>query len=174
MRKSQFFKHIKELNINELQQELLSLYDKVPEVKKYYSMELGDEKERTKLYVKAKKEIAAKYATKSYRKPRRPRIQKVNKILSEMKKSSIFDHEMIDLYLYDVETALLFSIQYHFFSKVLSNHLQSIFKKAILLIQGQQLQDMFHERCQQIVARTSLVPEIHWEIKSIYNSGFEQ
>ena len=135
-------------------------------------MELGDDKERAKLYAKAKRDIEAKYATKSYRRPRRPRIQKVNKILSEMKKNSIFEHEMADLYLFDVETALRFSIKYGFFSKVLANHLVAVFKKALSIIHHQQLHDLYAERCTNIIDRSILVPEIHWELKNEFQSVY--
>jgi len=165
MRKSQFSKHLNELNEEELRQELTMLYSKVPEVKQYYAMELGSEGERKKLYDKAKKNIDSKYATKSYRKPRRPRIQKINAILSEMKKNAIFQHEMADLYLYDIEAALVFSVKYGFYSKVLSNHIISTFKKAMKIIRGHNFYDLFQERISLIIDRTILIPEIYSEMR---------
>lgn len=173
MSKAKFVKHLKELNIEEMRHELLGLYDKVSEVKKYYAMELGSDKDRKKIFDKAKKEIAAKYATKSYRRPRRPRIQKINAIISKIEKAAIFKHELIDLYLFDLETALVFIAKYNFYSKVIVNHTISIFKKAMKLIDEEFVHDMFKERCENIVDRSVLIYEIHMEIRPIYKRTFE-
>jgi hypothetical protein len=81
MRKSSFIKHINQLEEEDLRSELLMLFSKVKGVSEFYKMELGSEADRKKLYDKAKKDIASKFATKSYRRPRRPRIQKTYKIL---------------------------------------------------------------------------------------------
>ena len=64
MRKSKFKKHIDQLEEDDLRDELLGLYDKLEEVRHYYQMELGSQEEREKRYVKARKEIEAKYKTK--------------------------------------------------------------------------------------------------------------
>ncbi len=169
MRKSQFTKHLDALNEDELRKELMMLFSKVPEVKQFYAMELGSDKERKSLYDRAKKDIAAKYATRSIRKPRRPRIQKINGILSDMKKAAIFQHEMADLYLFDVETALVFSLQHHFFSRVLANHITSTFEKAVEIIREHQLHELFFDRCSQIKERTIFIPEIYSDMKRIFN-----
>lgn len=173
MSKAKFVKHTKELGVEELRHELIDLYNKLPAVKQYYAMELGSDKDREKLYTKAKKNIESKYATKSYRRPRRPRIQKINKILSEMKKATIFKHELVDLYLFDIETALVFSLKYRFYSTTLGNHIVGVFKKAMLLILGQQLQEMFAERSKSIIQRAELFPEIHWELVAAHREAFE-
>ena len=86
MRKSNFVKHINALNEEELREEMGILYQKLEEVRKYYTMELGSAKDREKKYALAKKEIKAKFATKGIRKPRRPRVQKVRQILKKSDK----------------------------------------------------------------------------------------
>ncbi len=172
MSKAKFTKHLKELNIEELRHELLDLYAKVPGVKQYYAMELGSDTDRQKIYAKAKKEIVAKYATKSYRRPRRPRIQKINAILKGIQKASIFEHELVDIYLFDIETALVFTAKYHFYSKVLANHIIGVFAKAIDIISNQQLQSMFKDRVQLILQRSELIPDIHWEIQAKVRACF--
>jgi len=87
MSKAKFSKHLKELNIEEMKHELLQLYTSIPEVRQHYAMELGTEADRKKIYDKVKKNIESKYATKSYRRPRRPRIQKINTLLKGIKTS---------------------------------------------------------------------------------------
>ncbi|MFT4566998.1 MAG: hypothetical protein ACI9FN_001961 [Saprospiraceae bacterium] len=172
MRKSQFIKHLEELNEDDLRDELLQLYKQVPEVKTYYSMELGTEKERKKLYDRTKKEIIAKYATKSFRRPRRPRIQKINLILAEMKRKSIFAHEMADLYLFDVEEAISFSRKYQFYSDVLSNHVIKTFTEACRIIQEQVLHDTYKERCESVLSNVLYYPTIHMDLEPIFDTTF--
>lgn len=173
MSKAKFRKHLKELNIEELKHELMGLYEQIPEVRTYYAMELGTDKERERIFKRAKENIKSKYATKSYRKPRRPRIQKINSLLSSVAKSSIFNHELIDLYLFDIEEALVFIVRYHFYSQVLGNHIRSVFKKAMLLIKGGQLEDLFNERIKLILERSIFIPELHIDLKNIKNKGVD-
>jgi len=150
MKGTSISKYINSLSQEELRKEFLMLYKKLPAVKEYYKMELGSEKERSQLYKKAKVEIAKRYATKSYRKPRKPRIQKINKLLTEMKKKSIFDHELVDLYLYDIETCLNFSREYRLVTHVMQNHINQVLEKAYNLIEENKLENLFSERLEWI------------------------
>ncbi len=171
MRKSKFRKHLELLEEDELRRELDTLYEKIKAVREYYVMELGTAEDRKVLYDRAKSEIKAKYATKSYRKPRRPRIQKINYILSEMKKKSVFSHEMTDLYLFDVEAAILFMRQYDFFSEVLANHVISVFEEAIRLVRAQRLEGEWLNRCGNIVAGTRFLPGVQIELDRIFQEA---
>ncbi len=151
MRRSSFLKHIKAMDEEELREELIKLFDQSKEVKLYYKMDLGDDKERKKVFDAAKKEIAKKYVTKSYRRPRRPRIQKVNKLLSELNKSALLSYEMIDVYLFTAETAINFNHEYGFFSEVLMRNISNCFEKAIHLIIDNRMEDDYKERAEAIM-----------------------
>jgi len=168
MRKSTFKKHIDQLSDEELKAELTLLYDKLPEVKNFYKMELGNAKEKEKYYAAAKKSIASKYATKSYRKPRRPRIQKVNKILRELKKQVIFDFEMIDIYLFTVETAVTFMHDYYFQSVPLYNNITNSFSLACALIAENRMESEYKERCETILQKTKYFRGLGQELQSSY------
>jgi hypothetical protein len=170
MRKSSFIKHLQELNEEELRKELELLYSKIPEVKQFYSMELGSEKDRNKLYEKTKKEIKAKYATKSLRKPRRPRIQKINKLLSEMERLSIFSSDMIELHLFNVEEGLRFAISYSFSSVPLNNCIINSFEKAVQSIVESKLDETYRDKCKSFVERSIL----HYPVYHRMKSAFEQ
>jgi len=146
MRSPSFNKYINSLDHEELKTEIKHLFKKIPAVKEYYKMELGSETERKKLFDKAKEEIRSRYATKSYRRPRKPRIQKINKILSTMKKKSIFQHELVDLYLFDIETCIDFARNYQLHTQVMQNHIDQVFQRAQLIIEGDQLGEMFKSR----------------------------
>ena len=95
MRKSKFLKHINQLGEEELREELTLLFDKLPEVKTFYKFELGDTKAKEKYYTRIKNDIKSKFATRSFKKPRRPRIQKINSMLSQLRKDVVFEFELI-------------------------------------------------------------------------------
>lgn len=173
MRSASFNKYINSLNTEELQSEIKMLYAKVPAVKEYYKMELGSEKERASLYKKTKAEIKSRYATKSYRRPRKPRIQKINKILSEMKKKSIFSHELVDLYLYDVEQCIALADEYRLFTTVMHNHINQVFTKAVRIIQSDKLEHLFEERCKEILKWTRKCWESFPIVEEMYKEAFE-
>lgn len=160
MRLSNFKKYVDSLDEEELKEELMRLYTKLEGVKTFYKMDLGTDKDRKRVFDKAKKEIAKKYLTKSYRKPRRPRIQKVNKILSETRKSTILDYEMIDIYLYTAETALNFMREYDFVSDVLVNNICNTFEKAQNLIKDNLMEEEFAERVGQLRERSKYSREL--------------
>ncbi len=151
MRRSTFLKHISSISEEELRDELLQLFTKVPEVKSFYSMELGDEKDREKIYEKAKVSIQAKYKTKSYRKPRRPRIQKINALLKDLEKKAVFSWEMIDIYLFNAEQGLSFMRDYRFYSEPLKNTILNSLRKALPLIEESLFQEKYKERVEAII-----------------------
>ncbi len=168
MRLSSFKKFVHSLGEEELREELLRVYTKLDEVKRFYKMDMGSEKDRERIFAKAKSEIAKKYMTKSYRKPRRPRIQKVNKILSETRKSTILDYEMIDIYLFTSETALDFMDEYQFYSDVLVNNICGTFEKAVKLIKENLMEDDFKDRVEGIREKSNIVREVRNRIREIF------
>lgn len=172
MRRSTFIKHINNISEEDLRDELLQLYSKVPEVKAFYAMELGDEKDREKLYNKAKESIIAKYKTKSFRKPRRPRIQKINALLKDLEKKAVFQWEMIDIYLFNAETGLQFMKAYSFYSDPLRNTILNSLRKAMPLIEESLFQEKYKERVEAIIILKiydySMRQEIMTLIRKVY------
>lgn len=167
MRLSNFKKYVNSLEEEELREELLRLYNKLEGVKTFYKMDLGTDKDRKRVFDKAKKEIAKKYLTKSYRKPRRPRIQKVNKILAETRKSTILDYEMIDIYLFTSETALGFMREYDFFSDVLVNNICNSFEKAQNLIKDNLMEDEFKDRVEKLREQSKYSREVFVRMREL-------
>lgn len=167
MRLSSFKKFVNSLGEEELREELLRIYTKLDEVKRFYKMDMGSEKDRARIFAKAKTEIAKKYMTKSYRKPRRPRIQKVNKILNETRKSTILDYEMIDIYLFTCETALNFMDEYQFYSDVLVNNICGTFEKGIKLIKENLMEEDFVERVEALREKSKISREVRNRFRTI-------
>lgn len=172
MRKSRFLKHIHTINEDELRDELMHLFDKIPEVKAFYALELGNDKDRQKIYDKAKESIKSKYRTKSYRKPRRPRIQKINSLLKELEKTAVFQWDMIDIYLFNAEQGLLFMNTYKFYSEPLKNTILNSLNKALLLIEESLFQDKYKERVETLISLKiydfALRQELIHEIRKVY------
>lgn len=171
MRLSSFKKFLDSLGEEELRDELLRLYTKLNEVKKFYKMDMGSDKDRQRIFDKAKKEIAKKYLTKSYRKPRRPRIQKVNKILSDTKKSTVLDYEMIDIYLFTAETAVNFMREYGFYSEVLENNIARCYEKAKILIQDNLMEEEFADRIKILKEKAGWSREVRWRLERVDEGG---
>jgi hypothetical protein len=168
MRKSSFIKHIQQLGEEDLRDELTMLFTKVKAVSEFYKMELGTEADRKKLYDKAKANIRSKFATKSYRRPRRPRVQKVNMLLKELKDKAIFDYEMIDIYLFTCETALEFCSEYEFISVPVSNIIMNTYDKAIHLISHNNMDSDYKDRCSKIIDMIYFDDHLHQEVYSSY------
>ena len=153
MRISKFLKHLERLNEEELRAELKLLYEKLDEVKRFYKFELGDSKEKEKYYQKIKNNIKSKFATRSFRKPRRPRIQKLHSLLSQLKKEVVFDFELIDIYLFTAESAINFMHEYYFQSEPLYNLILKYFETSCQLIDANLMHDQYKERVWAILQK---------------------
>jgi hypothetical protein len=153
MRKSVFIKHIQSLEDSDLRSELEVLFTRFPDVKSYYAMELGSEKDREAIFAKAKKDILSKYATKSYRRPKRPRISKIKAILKKVDKISIFKEEMIDLHLFNCEAAIAFILEYGYHSDPLYNTIESSFRTACQMIIVAVADESMRERAEDVIDR---------------------
>jgi hypothetical protein len=173
LRISTFKKFVESISEEELRSELLKLYAQNSDVKRHYLMELGGENDRKKVYDKAKKDIAAKYSTRSFRRPKRPRISKVNAILKEINSISIFKDEMADLYLYNCQVALDFMEHYYFYSEPVVNNIFNSFKSACELIQSDMVEDSYSTRCENLVEKGFDVNEyLGQAMQTTYNEFF--
>jgi hypothetical protein len=174
MRINKFLKHIDKLDEDDLRRELKLLYEKLDEVKRFYKFEIGDPKDKEKYYNKIKTNIKTKFATRSFRKPRRPRIQKLHSLLTQLKKDVVFDFELIDIYLYTVESAIEFMHDYYFQSEPLINLINKYFEKACLLIEANLMQNEYQSRVKEIVQKVRLNRALGHECMSIYSKTFEK
>ena len=172
MSRAAFGKFINSLSEDDLKSEIKLLYGKFDDIKKHYAMELGSDADRKKLFDKAKKEIRnLLYIGEKARK--RPRIQKIKNKLKEVSKLSIFQHETADLYLYAAEKEMSYIYARHSSVKALYNNCKENFIKACELINQLSLQDDFHKRCADLVAKANHVFLIEHEIKAAYKEVFD-
>ena len=173
MNKTSFKKHIEQLETEDLREELMVLFDNIKGVKEYYVMELGDDKTRQKIYQKAKKDITSKYVTKSRRRPRRPRIQKVKNILKALERDSVLPYELIDIYLHNTEEALNFMMKYRYDSAPLRNSINSTFVKALNLIDIELMKSEYSERCGILVNKMSYAPWVFEDGLDLYKRVYK-
>ena len=174
MNKTAFKKHIDQLDPEDLKEELMILFTKIKGVKEYYLMELGDDKQRKRVYDKAKKDISSKYATKSLRRPRRPRIQKVKNIIRDLEKESVLPFEMIDIYLHNTEEALSFMMKYRYDSTPLRNSINNSFIKALNLIDLELMEEEYRERCGKITNKMSYAPWVFEDGLNLYSKIYKR
>ncbi len=172
MNKITFKKHLEQLELEDLKEELMNLFTKIQGVKEYYLMELGNDKQRQKVYDKAKKDITSKYATKSRRRPRRPRIQKVKNIIKTLEKESSLPYELIDIYLHNTEEALDFMMKFRFDSAPLRNSINGTFIKALNLIELELMKEEYRERCGKITNKMSYAPWVFEDGLVLYKRIF--
>lgn len=170
MSKKSFEKHIENLAEEDLRKELRILHQKFSNVKDYYAIELGGSKDREKIYQKAIKEIAKKYLTKSYRKPKKPRIRLVNKLLKDLEMIAIFPHELIEVYLCVAKSGVKFLNHYFVTNSALNNSIVKNYEKACLLISEYELNTQWGESVQSINESVSIFHEIKPAIRRIYNN----
>jgi len=174
MQKSKFTKFIQSLTDEELRLEMDNLYTKLSDVKHYYALELGSDADRKRIYDKVKKNLESKYKTKSYRRPRRPRIQKINTILREVDKHAVFTFELGDVFLYNVECATRFAKEYRFISDPLTNVIKSSYEKACLYIRDALMEEEFSDRLKEVIINMKSYPWIAIEMEQIYEQHFDE
>lgn len=151
MQKSTFTKYIRSLTEEELRQELDNLYAFSPDVKQYYTMELGSEKDRKRIYDNIKKDITSKYATRSVRRPRKPRISKVRAILRNLERQKSFTYELGDVYLHNVECATEYVKKHWILTDPLINIILDSYEKACLNIRDALMEEEYMDRINQCI-----------------------
>jgi len=172
MQKSKFTKYISSLDEDELRQEMDNLYTKVDGVKHYYTLELGTDMDRKRIYDKVKKNLTAKYATKSRRRPRKPRVAKINAILRDVEKHSVYTFELGDVFLFNAECATEYIQKYDVITDPLTNVLMSSYTKACLYIRDALMEDEFEERLLSVIEKVKFHFFIRKELQAIYDKQF--
>jgi hypothetical protein len=173
MQKSTFKKYIKSLNEDELREEIDRLFSKIPEVKHYYTLELGSDADRKRIYDKVKRGLESKYRTKSFRRPRRPRIAKINAILREVEKHALYTFELGDVFLYNVECATAFANKYYFESDPLTNVILKSYEKGCLYIRDALMEDEFEDRLKEVIVNMKRYPNIAISMEQLYDRIIE-
>jgi hypothetical protein len=146
--KKEFTKYIKSLDEKGLYQELEKLYRKIPDVAKYYDMELNSNSE--KIVANYKKSLKAEYfPSRGYGKARSAASRK---IVLDFKKISDNQVDLIDLWLYRTEMMIKYTMSYGDISEAFYNSLATGFEAACELIQQKQLEEHYLIYCKELIA----------------------
>ena len=159
--RSEFTKFLKSMDESELRKELSRLYTSIPEVKMHYTMELGGEEQRKKIFDKAKSDVFNLYFIRDKAR-KRARVAKVKAIIKEMEKVSIFDHELVDFLLYVTRISQDYLARRYSVTKASYNSCHYAFSKALDKIQAGDFRSDFKKECQKIARAET------------YDTGFDE
>ncbi len=143
-------KYLKELTRTELEKEVKKLYSKFRDVKKYYELELSQD--TSKVLEEFKGRIEKEYFPN--RGFGRASNKESRKVITEFKKISIFQKDVIELLLYRVEMMVEFTKAYGDIDEPFYNSLESSYGEACKLIVSEDLEKEYKETCRQLMDET--------------------
>ncbi len=149
--KKELNKYLNSLTEKELIKEVKKLYDKFPDVKKYYEMELGDNSEKILAEYKAKIEKEY-FPTRGHG---RARNSVSKKVVQDFKKIAIHQKDVVELLLYRVEMMLKFTNAYGDIDEPFYNSLESSFHEACKMIAKERLTSYYKIYCEELVQSAS-------------------
>jgi len=148
--KSELNRYLKELNQAELENEIKKLYSKFGVVKKYYELEFSQD--TSKVLNEFKDRIKKEYFPS--RGFGRASNKESRKVITEFKKISIFQKDVIELLLHRVETMIEFTKTYGDIDEPFYNSLGSSFNEACKLINSEKLEKEYRGECRRLMNET--------------------
>jgi len=168
--KRELTKYLNSLSDKELIKEVKKLYDKFDVVKKYYELELGDDSE--KILKDFKDQIKKEYFPSRGYGHARSSVSK--KVVTEFKKISVHQKDVIELLLYRVEVMLEFTNQYGDIDGSFYSSLENSFEQACKLIRKEKLESHFKNYCQELVSQTiHLGWGVSYNMRDVYQRYFQ-
>lgn len=159
----EFKQLIAQMDEAELREELLKLYTKLPLVKDFYNQDLMTEEERQEVLNTFKTRIYKEYWT-SKSNPKLPNNTNIKKILDEYEKIAVFPFDVIDLLVYRVETNTDHANTFGGTSDGCYNTSITSFKKAMKLMNENNLRSYFENRCKDIFRANNID---YWYIEQL-------
>ena len=167
---SEFKQLIAEMNESELREELMKLYNKIPTVKELYNQDLMTEEERQEVLQTYKDRIYKEYWTPKGN-PKSPNNSKIKTIVGEYEKTAVFPYDIIDLLLFRVETTTDFANQFGGASDGTYNGAITSFKKAMKLMNDNNLRAHFEIQCKEIFKAGNLDYWYIMELEELFEEG---
>lgn len=149
-------KILEEMTLDELKQEILKLYNKLPQVKDFYNQDLMTEEERQEMLGKYKEKIYKEFWTPKGNPKGMINNSTIKTIISDYEKICLFAFDLVDLLLYRVEITTEYAEQ--FGGTAESNYNSSItaFKKAMKIIQENSFLPHFEKQIKIIFKASNL------------------
>ena len=164
--KTELSKYLKQSTKAELEKEVKKLYDKFKEVKQYYEIEFTTD--TTKIVETPKKKIYKEYFTsRGY--PGKGRSNISRKVITDFKKISIFQKDVIELLLYRVEVMLDYA-GYGDMGEAYYNSLARSFDEACRLMESEHLVADFKQDCERL---REAAYNIGWGVSDAMDYSFE-
>lgn len=167
LNKKDLSKYLKQSSKSDLEKEVKKLYDKFSEVKKYYEMELT--KETTKTVKDYKKKLYKEYSTNRGAQGK-GRNNASRKVITDFKKRTNSQKEVIDLLLYRVEMMLDYS-NYRALDEAFYNSLTRSFDEACQLIANERLEEDFKDKCERLL---QMAPSVGWGVYDAMSYSYDQ
>ena len=139
-------KHLNELEPDELVEQILNLTKRFKDVKAYFDMELGDEKQQAAIVDSYKKKIHKQFfRTRGVGKPKTAELRK---LINHFKSIAVFPFDVADLMLYRVEMTIDFMLGPGEPSDAFHTATLNAYEDMLKIIREHQLESHFRERCE--------------------------
>ncbi len=148
MNKKELKKFITTLSNEELQGEIIKLFEKFDQVKHFYTAELSNDTQA--LLSKYKQKIEKEFQRASTRSSNSYRITEINNIIKEFEKVSVFSIDIIELKLYRVELAIKLVKDFRIDDQTYYASIAGHYQKALKQIHATHLEDYFTEKTDAI------------------------
>jgi hypothetical protein len=139
-------KHLNELEPDELVEQILNLAKRFKDVKTYFDMELGDEKQQAAIVDSYKKKIHKQFFRA--RGVGKPKTAELRKLINHFKSIAVFPFDVADLMLYRVEMTIDFIVGPGEPSDAFHTATLNAYEETLKLIREHQLEGHFRERCE--------------------------
>ncbi len=151
MSKRDFKKYLKELNKKDLQEQMLDLYERFDDVKKYYDFIFNPQED--KLLEQAKFKISKEYFPVNNRKPKKRRSV-AQKIIREHSKLEIDPHVLADIMFYNIEIAQAYAKDQDAMPHSFEKSIFKSFEQAVTFIIEKGILDAYKDRLKKITVET--------------------
>jgi transcriptional regulator with PAS, ATPase and Fis domain len=156
MSKKALRKYVKELKKEELEDQVLELYDRLKEVREFYNFVFNPKED--KMLDEAKFKVSKEYFPPGRRKAKKRRSV-AQKFIKEFIKLGVEPAIIADLMVYNIEVAQTYTADHTINQDAFYKSMLKSFKEAIVFIDENGLQSNFNHRLDRIV---SMALEQNW------------
>lgn len=147
MSKRAFKKYIKSLDKEDLEEQILDLYNRFEDVKVFYNFVFNPNEE--KLVKEAKFKISKEYFAPNNRKPKKRRSV-AHKLIKHFKKLEMEPHSLADIMFYNIEVAQTFSADNENIGEAFQESMLKSFDQAVNFVIEKGISEDFIKRIDHI------------------------
>ncbi len=163
-RVSQIRKYLKELDAESLMSEIERILERFPEAKKFYLADLSGD---TKAIVKTARTQIERCFKGTTGKWKKPRSSKLNAIIRDFERVSVFREDVLELQLYRLEKTVEFFNGSDFSTDALETSTKRAFDALCMLMKDLQLVEKYQPKIEEILAHCSyytMQKELQWAL----------